>query len=186
MDIVGAVGAKCLRQEHKQSDRAGLYKPVREKIKEDRRKLCHINQDIKRKKWEKGKVPTGAEEKVVKEVNWTSYFAHIQGVCPWAYKAYMKDNILVWKHPENCFKTIKSLYITSGYEAFVYVFKDSTPKQLEKLCDALNTEQETDEWLWSHPDVDEGDNNSTPVPALIQQNRARLEKIREQIGYYDE
>ena len=176
MDIVGAVGAKCLRQEHKQSDRAGLYKPVKEK--EDRRTLC---QCIRKRKRKKAQI-----EAVKKEVNWTSYFAHIQNVCPWAYKAYMKDNILVWEHPENCFKTIKSLYITSGYEAFVYVFKDSTPKQLEKLCDALNTEQETDEWLWSHPDVDEGDNNSTPVPALIQQNRARLEKIREQIGYYDE
>jgi len=182
VDIVGAKEAKCLRQEHKQSVRAGLYKPVKEK--EDRRTICHTKWDIKRKK---RKVQTEAERKeVVREVNWTSYFAHIQGVCPWAYKAFMKDNILVWEHPENCFKTIKSLYIISGYEAFVYVFKNSTPKQLEKLCDALNAEQDTDEWLWSHPDVDEGQNNSTPVPALIQQNRARLEKIREQIGYYDE
>ena len=123
--------------------------------------------------------------KVAKEVNWSKYFAHIQGVCPWAYNAFMKDNILVWEHPEECFKTIKSLYITSGYEAFVYVFKNSTPKQLELLAEKLNNEQDADEWLWSHPDADSGDGNSTPVPALIQQNRARLEQLREKLGYYD-
>ena len=127
-----------------------------------------------------------AKGKALKEVNWSKYFAHIQGVCPWAYRAYMKDNILVWEHPENCFKTIKSLYTVSGYEAFVYVFKDSTPEQLELLAEQLNREQQADEWLWSHPDADSGDGNSTPVPCLIQQNRARLEKLREQIGYTDE
>ncbi len=126
------------------------------------------------------------EKKVVKEVNWTHYFAHIQNVCPWAYKAYMKDNILVWEHPEKCFKTIKSLYAVSGYEAFVYVFSDSTPDLLEKLADQLNSEQQQDEWLWSHQDADSGDGNSTPVPVLIQQNRARLEKLREKLGYTDE
>ena len=125
-------------------------------------------------------------KKVLKEVNWAEYFAHIQGVCFWAYRAYMKDNILVWEHPENCFKTIKSLYAVSGYEAFVYVFKDSTPELLEQLTEQLNKEQQETEWLWSHQDADSGDGNSTPVPCLIQQNRARLEKLREQIGYTDD
>jgi len=125
-------------------------------------------------------------KRALKEANWAEYFAHIQGVCPWAYRAYMKDNILVWEHPENCFKTIKSLYAVSGYEAFVYVFKNSTPDQLELLAEQLNREQQQDEWLWSHPDADSGDGNSAPVPVLIQQNRARLEKLREQIGYTDD
>jgi hypothetical protein len=98
----------------------------------------------------------------------------------------MKDNILVWEHPENCFKTIKGLYTVSGYEAFVYVFKDSTPETMELLAEQLNREQKADEWLWSHPDADSGDGNSTPMPCLIQQNRARLEKLREQIGYTDD
>lgn len=68
-------------------------------------------------------------------------------------------------------------------DCFVYVCRDKTPKWLETTVQELNREEKyTDsEWLYSTPDDDEG--NATPVPVIIQQRKAQLEKLREQVGY---
>ena len=42
----------------------------------------------------------------------------------------------------------------------------------------LNECQNTCEYLWSHPGFTKGGNNQTPVPVIIQQDRARLMELR--------
>ena len=63
-----------------------------------------------------------------KEVDWQSYYAKIRSVCPWSYKAFMNDKILVWEHPHNTLKTISGTFkiknnnisTTGNYEQFRY------------------------------------------------------------------
>lgn len=124
--------------------------------------------------------------KVAKEDKlWNDYFTRIQDVCPWSYA--LMDKILVWEEPGNCFNTIKSLFNSTKYEAFVYVFRDKSPVWLSEKTDQLNQldqTNQTDEWLYSTPDDDEtGD--ATPVPCLIQQNKAKLESLRKKVEYYE-
>ncbi len=120
--------------------------------------------------------------KVAKEDStWVKYFAKIRNVCPWSYK--LMDSILVWDNDEGNLNTIAATFRQSKMEAFVYVMKDKTAKQLSDMCDVLNNKHKHSEWLWSHPD--EG-GDSTHVPCLIQQDRQKLTKLRKAIGYTDE
>lgn len=118
-----------------------------------------------------------------KEVNWTSYFAKIRGVCPWSYAAHMKDNILFIDYSSTTFSTWAMLFTASKHEAFVYKCPEKTVDWLNKTCDQLNQTYQTSEWLWSHPE--EG-GDSTPVPVLIQQDRELLAQLREKVGYEEE
>lgn len=116
---------------------------------------------------------------------WRSYFTKIREVCPWSY-GYM-DKILVWENTsETCMGTVSKLFRATNFESFVFVYKDKSPEWLESRAELLNKEQNVCEWLWSHPDADSGQNTSTPVPCLIQQDRQRLTNLREKIGYVDE
>ena len=117
-----------------------------------------------------------------KEVDWQSYYAKIRSVCPWSYKAFMNDKILVWEHPHNTLKTISGTFDSTDYEAFVYVFEDYTPKQLDELAVEMMKHRPNSEFLWSHPQADSGDGNSTDVPVLIQQDKKTLENLREQLN----
>lgn len=127
---------------------------------------------------------------VVKEdVNWTSYFAKIRGVCPWSYAAHMNDNILFIDYSEHTFNTWRILFGSSKHEAFVYKCPGKSVEWLSNKCDQLNQPNQTDqtnqtsEWLWSHP-AEGGD--STPVEVLIQQDKQLLEQLREAVGYEEE
>jgi hypothetical protein len=123
-------------------------------------------------------------EKVHAEVDWEAYYRDIRDVCPWSYAAFMQDKILVVPYSENCFPTWRLFLHYTAFEAVVFSFPDTvTSEYLETKCDALNEEDAKSEWLWSHPEQ-EGD--STPVPVLIQQERSKLEKLRQKVGYYDE
>lgn len=129
-----------------------------------------------------------AKAKVAKEdnVNWLEYYASIRSVCPWSYKAYMNDNILVIDYSPNCFKTWSCLFKGTNYEAFVYKMPQITAEELETLCDYYNEtlgDKYNSEYLWSHQE--EG-GNSAPVPILIQQDKAQLEELRNKIGYEHE
>ena len=120
--------------------------------------------------------------KVAKEdSSWVKYFTKIRGVCPWSYK--LMDKILVVETKENCLQTFASCFNASKYEACVYKFPDATVEWLTAKCEELNKTQTKSEWLWSHP-AEGGD--STHIACLIQQDRAKLTKIRESIGYVDE
>jgi hypothetical protein len=117
-----------------------------------------------------------------KEVNWAEYYARIKQVCPWSYKAYMTDKILVWKSPYNSIKTLSGIFDSTSYEAFVYVYRDHTPEQLDKLVIEMNKYRHKSEFLWSHPEADSGDGNSTDIPVIIQQNKKVLNNIRDKIN----
>jgi len=120
--------------------------------------------------------------KVAKEDSeWVKYFARIRNVCPWSYR--LMDSILVWENDETCLSTIACLFPSTKFEAFVFVYKNKTAKQLEQLADKMNSKYTHSEFLWSHPN--EG-GDSTHVPCLIQQDRDKLEKLRENLGYVDE
>lgn len=120
--------------------------------------------------------------KVAKEDSeWVKYFARIRNVCPWSYR--LMDSILVWENDETCLSTIACTFPGTKFEAFVFVYKDKTPKQLETLCDTMNKKYGHSEFLWSHPS--EG-GDSTHVPCLIQQDRDKLETLRENLGYVEQ
>lgn len=119
--------------------------------------------------------------KVAKEDSiWVKYFASIKQVCPWSYK--LMDKILVLEPHISCINTWSTIFKASKHEAFVYKFPKASVDWLRNKCDELNASQEYSEWLWSHPS--EG-GDSTPSPVLIQQQRAKLNTIRKNIGYND-
>ena len=137
--------------------------------------------------WEKAnEAEKRKRKKAQKEVDWLKYFNHIKGVCPWSLRAYMQDKILVWTDAERRYKTLSKLFTSTNHEAFVYTFPGKSADWLESQCELLNKTQTECEWLWSHPDADSGEGNSTPVPVLIQQDREMLNTLREKIGYIDE
>ena len=120
--------------------------------------------------------------KVAKEdSSWVKYFASIKQVCPWSYK--LMDKILVIEPHISCINTWSTVFKASSHEAFVYKFPQANVTWLSNQCDQLNASQEFSEWLWSHPS--EG-GDSVHIPCLIQQDRAKLNTIRESIGYVEE
>jgi hypothetical protein len=118
----------------------------------------------------------------VKEVNWEEYYARIKSVCPWSHRAFMNDKILVWEQPHKTMKTVSGTFDSTDYEAFVYVFKKATPQELEELVTAYNEYRPNSEFLWSHPQADSGDGNSTDVPVIIQQNKKVLTDLRDKLN----
>jgi hypothetical protein len=100
-------------------------------------------------------------------VDWTEYFARIRPVCPWSGAAWRTDQIdIVYT------RTIRPL---GAYRARIYVL-DLTRRRLKKL--AAQRDSGPDEWLWSHPGYGA---YGAPVPCLIQQNRAELNQLRQQV-----
>lgn len=100
------------------------------------------------------------------DVNWNLYFNNIKAECPWSWVAWRRNliDIVKWQN------TIIDL---GPFEARVYVVKNINPRKLKKLCKKLDNGRY--EWLWSYPDYG---NFATPVYCLIQQDRSKLEKIR--------
>ena len=96
------------------------------------------------------------------------------------------DKILVIQPHINCINTWSTIFKSGTHEAFVYKFPEATASWLENKCEELNKAQEYSEWLWSHPEADSGDNTSTHIPVLIQQDREKLTELRNKIGYTDE
>lgn len=103
-------------------------------------------------------------------VNWADYFQYIRTECPWSLQAFKRGGIDIVKGTR-----IQPL---GEYEARVYIVKNINPRRLKKLCNQLDKQDKQNEWLWSHPRYRKF---STPVPTLIQQNRARLTEIRSKL-----
>ena len=103
------------------------------------------------------------------ETNWKNYFKSIQKVCPWSYESFIAGKIKITDQED-----IQDL---NEYDAIVYQV-DMSIDALDELAEYLNDEQDTYEFLWSHPDHSKGGNNQTPMPVLIQQDRAILEGLR--------
>ena len=123
------------------------------------------------------------EKVVVEDSDWLKYYQSIKSVCPWAYKAYMNDKILLLDYDTKVLDTFISAFRASSYEAMVITCEGKTSKWLEQLCDAKNALNGELEWLWSHP---EHKYNSTPVPCIILQDRSLLTDLRTKTGYYED
>ena len=105
------------------------------------------------------------------EVNWLKYYESISEVCPWSLGyctvpglAHVDLEATVGRQPLN-----------NDLIARVYYSTDWTSRQLLDMADAYNDLYPEEEWLYSHPSYG---GYSTPVPALIQQDRAILEEAR--------
>ena len=100
-------------------------------------------------------------------VDWAEYFARIRPVCPWSGSAWRQDQIdIVYT------RTIRPL---GAYRARIYVL-DLSRRRLKKL--AALRDSGADEWLWSHPAYG---SDGAPVPCLIQQDRAELNRLRNSV-----
>lgn len=101
-------------------------------------------------------------------VNWYQYFKSIRVECPWSYNAYLKGeiDIVPWDG------SVKPLG-----QCLARVYVVDTDHSVEALAESLDYGE--DEWLFSYPGY--GD-FATPVPVLIQQNRALLAKLRNNLS----
>lgn len=104
-------------------------------------------------------------------MNWADYFESIQSECPWSLGAYKQDKIRI----QDWHSQILDL---GTNEAIVYIAPKHRPRQLKKITNRLNRDYPLLEFLWSHPKYGY---NSTPVPVIIQQDRKRLESIRNRL-----
>lgn len=102
-------------------------------------------------------------------VDWYSYFKSIRVECPWSYAAYLKGKINICEYQGK-------ILPLGDLEARVYVV-NAPNETVEALAAALDHGE--DEWLFSYPGYGEF---ATPVPVLIQQNRARLTELRNNLG----
>lgn len=103
---------------------------------------------------------------VHQSVNWGEYFRSIRHECPWSHAAYQQGLIdivyydgLIWE--------------LGHYHARVYIV-NAPNLSVEALAKSLDYGQ--DEWLFSYPEYGKF---ATPVPILIQQDRAKLRRLRE-------
>ena len=102
-------------------------------------------------------------------VDWYSYFKSIRQECPWAYTAYLNDGIDIVEYRG-------SVIPLGEYQARVYVI-NAPEETVEAICAGLNHGR--DEWLFSYPGYGPF---AAPVSILIQQDRARLKELREQLN----
>ena len=112
------------------------------------------------------------EEALVKShqsVDWYAYFKSIRQECPWSYAAYLKGEISIVEYTGD-------ILPLGRYQARVYTVNDSE-QSVEAMAAALDHGE--DEWLYSFPGYGE---YATPVPVLIQQNRRRLQELRDKLN----
>lgn len=125
-----------------------------------------------------------------KEVDWLEYYKGIRSVCPWSYRSYIMGGIITIPYSSGNFDTYASAFSVCKSregvqtDCFVYVCEDKSPQWLEAKVQELQSvdKYKESEWLYSTPD-DDDEGNATPVPVIIQQRKAQLSKLREQVGY---
>jgi len=108
---------------------------------------------------------------VEESVNWKAYFEKISDACPWSLEAYNNDEIQFFEGDV----AIRSL---STGKANLYILPDIDVDHIYELAEQLDELYFQYEFLWSHPDYTKGGNRATPVPVIIQQDKAELEYLR--------
>ena len=111
------------------------------------------------------------DRSVQDEDNWKAYFEKISDACPWSLEAYNNDEIQFFEGDV----TIRSL---GKGKANLYILPDIDVDHIYELAEQLDELYEEYEFLWSHPDFTKGGNRATPVPVIIQQDKAQLEYLR--------
>jgi hypothetical protein len=104
-------------------------------------------------------------------VDWAAYFWDIRSECPWSWAAWQQAQIDI----QSWTGSVRDL---GPYQARMYLVRIST-QELEALTDQLCLQYPNCEWLYSYPEYGE---SATPVPVLIQQDRDRLQRLRQQLG----
>lgn len=126
------------------------------------------------------------ESQSQEEVNWQNYFQSIRPVCPWSYKAFMREGIQFFNYVPSTFNVWRQTFHTRRQhgqpqpEAYVYRAEGYDSEYLENLTEQYNALDDGCEYLWSHPSHG-GD--STPIPVIIQQDRETLTDLRLKTGY---
>ena len=113
-------------------------------------------------------------EEVEAEVDWQAYFDTIKEQCPWSHSAYHRGKIDIVQYQGDS-------QPLGDYEARMYVV-NAPEATVESLAEAFDYRDTECEWLFSYPGYGPF---ATPVPVLIQQDRARLNKLREQLNSED-
>jgi len=108
---------------------------------------------------------------VEEDVDWLKYFRSIKTQCPWSYSAYVKGQIDIVKYQGH-------KHPLGDYQARLYLLNVATDT-VEALCDSMAYDDDRDEWLFSYPGYGE---YATAVPVLIQQNKQRLQQLRNEIS----
>ena len=108
---------------------------------------------------------------VEENVSWKAYFERISDACPWSLEAYNNDEIQFFQE----INTIRSL---ENNKANLYILSNFSIDDIYELAEQLDELYEEYEFLWSHPDYTKGGNRATPVPVIIQQDKAQLEYLR--------
>ena len=118
------------------------------------------------------------EKKEVEDKSlWFNYFHSIKKVCPWSFKSYCNDRILITQFDKDILKLNEQNWSLKQWDAIVYTSKLSVD-ELDKFCEKRNELQEKCEYLWSHPHYTKGGNRQTHCPVIIQQDRAQLTELR--------
>jgi hypothetical protein len=102
------------------------------------------------------------------DVNWYAYFKAIRKECPWSFNAFVHGKIDIRPYEGRVLPL-------EDFEARVYIVH-APNETVEALAAGLDYGE--DEWLFSYPGYGPF---ATPVPVLIQQNRAKLKQLREQL-----
>jgi len=112
------------------------------------------------------------------EDNWLTYFYSIKNVCPWSYESYKKGRIYITEFTTDKVIETEQNWNMDNYDAVVYL-TDMSVDELDKFVEDRNNEQDSCEYLWSHPTFTKGGNRQTSQPIVIQQDRAFLTELRE-------
>ena len=112
------------------------------------------------------------------EDNWLTYFYSIKNVCPWSYESYKKGRIYITEFTETKVIETEQNWTMDKYDAIVYTTQMSVD-ELDKFVENRNNEQDSCEYLWSHPKFTKGGHRQTSQPIVIQQDRAFLTELRE-------
>lgn len=106
-----------------------------------------------------------------KNVDWKTYFEKISDVCPWSLEAYNNGEIQFFEEDVAIRNLGKS-------KANLYILPDIEVDDIYELAEDLDDLYSEYEFLWSHPDYTKGGDRATPVPVIIQQDKAQLEYLR--------
>jgi len=112
---------------------------------------------------------------------WLKYFHSIKNVCPWSYESYINGKIKILPYNEDSLKLTEANWTEQPLDALVYVVEGLTLDEIDDIVADRNDCQEKCEYLWSYPTYTKGKNNQAPYPIIIQQDRARLMKLRGKI-----
>ena len=118
-----------------------------------------------------------------KNINWSSYYAKIHGVCPYSGFSYSEGKTLhtPFKHWDNVIQN-EAMLTPMKLWAVLYTDCPFTADELDEWAETRNRAQDVIQYYFSHPDHNPL-GNATPVPVLIQQRRDILDMARK--GVFD-